>query len=205
MTTDFAASKILCEFLEIAVNAILYSRDIYPRGSFDEKKKYGIPVQICVHAEVRSYVDSILESLHIMMQSNKVHLFCILILDSTKELVEKFVFEVSALENLRNIAFGDLLSLEQDFRSLLLKLYTCNSVMCLPVKDCTWKVEIHLQHAAFLEVTSKQLLKNMFWLVENEMSQSSNSCSIVPLKSISYSFLQLQMYIQEMNRCSQPS
>lgn len=43
---DSAVSKILYEFLEVAVNAILYSRDIYPRGSFDEKKKYGIPVQV---------------------------------------------------------------------------------------------------------------------------------------------------------------
>lgn len=43
---DSAASNILCEFLEVAVNAILYSRDVYPRGSFDEKKKYGIPVQV---------------------------------------------------------------------------------------------------------------------------------------------------------------
>lgn len=81
--------------------------------------------QICIHGEVRSYVDSILESLHIMMQSNKVHLFCILILDSTKELVEKFVFEVSALENLRNIAW--VLHLKPD---KWLQFYQFNKVKC---------------------------------------------------------------------------
>lgn len=44
MTLD--ASKIVCEFLEVAVYGILYTRDIYPRGSFELKKKYGIPVQV---------------------------------------------------------------------------------------------------------------------------------------------------------------
>lgn len=41
-------ADILCEFLEVAIHLILYVREVYPSGIFQKRKKYNVPVQVCV-------------------------------------------------------------------------------------------------------------------------------------------------------------
>ena len=40
------AANILCEFLEVAIHLILYTREIYPAEIFEKRKKYNVPVQV---------------------------------------------------------------------------------------------------------------------------------------------------------------
>lgn len=42
-------ADILCEFLEVAIHLILYVREVYPSGIFQKRKKYNVPVQVCVY------------------------------------------------------------------------------------------------------------------------------------------------------------
>ncbi|KAG0715805.1 Mitotic spindle assembly checkpoint protein MAD2B [Chionoecetes opilio] len=39
------SSDIVLELLEVAINLILYTREIYPQAVFQRRKKYNIPVQ----------------------------------------------------------------------------------------------------------------------------------------------------------------
>ncbi|RXG72328.1 hypothetical protein Avbf_00848 [Armadillidium vulgare] len=44
---DFTiSSDILCELLEVSINLILYTREVYPSRIFRRRKKYNIPVQM---------------------------------------------------------------------------------------------------------------------------------------------------------------
>jgi len=192
------ALAIVCEFLEVAVHGILYARDIYPRGSFELRKKYGIPVQICVHPGVRSYVDALLESLSQLLQRREVNTFCVLILNANQEPVEKFMFEISTVCD-NSFCCSDLLSLELELRDMLLKIYTCNSVLHPVLKECTWRAEVHLQQSAFVEFTEKGLLKSVIWTMDDQPHGPAVMTQIVPLKSINYGFLQLQLHIEEQH------
>lgn len=50
---------IFSEFLEIAIHSVLYNRELYPPGVFERRKKYNVPVQICVHPEVNQYITQV--------------------------------------------------------------------------------------------------------------------------------------------------
>ena len=39
-------ADVFCEFLEIAVHCILYTRGLYPAGVFEKRKKYNVPVKV---------------------------------------------------------------------------------------------------------------------------------------------------------------
>ena len=40
------AGGVLCEFLEVAFNLVLYVREVYPSVVFERRKKYNVPVQV---------------------------------------------------------------------------------------------------------------------------------------------------------------
>lgn len=58
---------IFSEFLEVAIHSILYNRELYPAGVFERRKKYNVPVQICVHPEVNQYITQV--SIHVHLNS----------------------------------------------------------------------------------------------------------------------------------------
>ena len=37
---------VLLEFLEVAIHTLLYTRQLYPAGAFNQCKKYDVPVQV---------------------------------------------------------------------------------------------------------------------------------------------------------------
>ena len=43
---DFELGDILMEFMEVAINLILYTRNIYPDGIFKKCQKYGVSVMV---------------------------------------------------------------------------------------------------------------------------------------------------------------
>lgn len=60
---------IFSEFLEVAIHSILYNRELYPAGVFERRKKYNVPVQICVHPEVNQYITQVNIHVHVHVDS----------------------------------------------------------------------------------------------------------------------------------------
>ena len=52
-----------CEFLEVAMQQILYHRGIYPKEIFQCRKKYHVPVQMCMYPDLTEYIAVVLNGL----------------------------------------------------------------------------------------------------------------------------------------------
>jgi mitotic spindle assembly checkpoint protein MAD2B len=47
---------VVCDFLEAAIHALLYARELYPRSAFEPRRKYGTATQMCRHPDVCLYL-----------------------------------------------------------------------------------------------------------------------------------------------------
>ena len=56
-----------CEFLTVAVHTILYERDIYPRASFLNARKYNCPVRQNRHPQVCKWIQDAVAAVEVEM------------------------------------------------------------------------------------------------------------------------------------------
>lgn len=199
-----AASDILSEFVHVMLHGILFTREIYPQGAFERRKMYGVPVQICSHPGVASYIDGVVEMVHRMLDAGTVHQVVVRLTDTDMKPMETFTLEIGrCAKGISSASYDDLFLLQQNLRATLLKLYVCNGLLQTLPCECTWTVEVHTRRSTSLEIDDKYKVNDMMWVMEDNSSSSDDVDSkIIPLKSISTDILTMQLYVQELNASS---
>lgn len=56
-------ADLTCEFLEIAIQQVLYHRGLYPKEIFQLFKKYHVAIHMSIYPELTNYVSEILKLL----------------------------------------------------------------------------------------------------------------------------------------------
>lgn len=193
------ASDILCEFLEVAFHALLYTRGLYPAGVFERRQKYNVPVQMVCHPGVNEYLSDLLKSLkgHIEAGSVEQVVFCILGSEDEKPL-ERFVFQIAAGVGDKSMESDAYLSrLEQSLRTFTMKLNISDSLLKDLPEDCTWSVQIYTKESTMLESQSNQSLEDFQWVVADDREVAVEEASLLPVKNLDSGILQMQCYVEE--------
>jgi hypothetical protein len=89
-----SAADVLAEFLEVACQQLLYLRGVYPRQIFENKSKYGIMCQYSRLPELNVYINDVLQSAMAYVRKKVVASIVLVIMDRTRQAVERYVFEV---------------------------------------------------------------------------------------------------------------
>ncbi|XP_046343412.1 mitotic spindle assembly checkpoint protein MAD2B-like [Haliotis cracherodii] len=204
------SSDVLSEFLEVAVHCILYNRGLYPAGVFVKRKKYNVPVQMCLHPEVKEYVIHVVDGVRWLLEQGEVETVAIVVLRADNSPLERFVFEIADTHSTRSKTDEYLFQLEQSLRAFLLKLNICDSVLQPLPEDCTWTVHIHTRESAAQKLDEKQVIKvpgrfeeilhsrpNFPWVEADEKQQKMEDSKLVPLKSMKSDFFKMQLFVEE--------
>ncbi|KAH9513912.1 MAD2 mitotic arrest deficient-like 2 [Bulinus truncatus] len=204
MTTssDFNNRKalldILAEFIEVAIHCVLYNRNLYPHGVFEKRNKYNIPVQMCQHPDVNSYIGNIIESLTMLLAEGRVDKIAIVILkEDTGIPVEKFVIEVRELRDKWRDNDPHLLQTERALRSFLLKLNVSDALLKPPAKGTTWTIHVDTTEAIFEAVEVHLIEKDFPWIEAEEKQSHIDDVKLVPIRSTSTDAFKMQLYVEE--------
>ncbi|XP_060073785.1 mitotic spindle assembly checkpoint protein MAD2B-like [Ylistrum balloti] len=195
--TTSVGSDILCEFLEVTIHSILYLRDLYPRGVFEKRKKYNVPVQMCLHPDVCKYVVNIVDSVHRLNQLNQVEKIAMVILGSDHRPLERFVIEISKHSDHLKGDDRYLYQLEQSLRAFLLKLTVSDALLQPLPKDCTWTIQIETTESAANNINDHQMIQGFPWVEAEGRETNLAEPNIVPLKSVTSDYIKMQMFVEE--------
>uniref|UniRef100_A0A7S0MSC4 HORMA domain-containing protein n=1 Tax=Cryptomonas curvata TaxID=233186 RepID=A0A7S0MSC4_9CRYP len=89
------ASNVFCEFLEVAVHTLLYTRGVYPPEIFERRRKYNIPVRQSRYKELNQYISGAVQGAHFWMVKGVLEKVVLCIEDkSTGRKLERFVWEI---------------------------------------------------------------------------------------------------------------
>ncbi|XP_052761262.1 mitotic spindle assembly checkpoint protein MAD2B-like [Mya arenaria] len=197
---DASKTKVSCdifaEFLEVSIHCILYNRGIYPSGVFERRKKYNVPVQMCLHPDVVSYITKVTESVKVMVANGDVSMVTIVVLDPDNTPLERFVFELGKQGELdKNDQY--LFQLEDALRAFLLKLNVADSLLKALPEDCSWVVHVHTRESTADKFIQTQTVKDFSWMPADEKQTKLRDASLMPLKTTDNSLLKMQLYVEE--------
>ncbi|XP_064383135.1 mitotic spindle assembly checkpoint protein MAD2B-like isoform X2 [Halichondria panicea] len=189
------SSNILCEFLEVAFHLILYIREIYPPVLFERRRKYNVPVYMCVHPELCQYLRDVLTGLLPLMKEGKMEEMWLSVQNKEHKVVEKFVFELRGLDNEALSNDAHLLQLERDLRAILLKISVCDALLSPIPPDCTFSVQVQTTLRSAEAMEHQQAVKEFPWVTADPIDLTE--ATVVPLKTVSSSLLQMQLCVIE--------
>lgn len=90
-----------------------------------------------------------------------------------------------------------LYQLEQSLRSFLLKINMADSLLNPLPRDCTWTVHATTRESAAAQVFDKNVEDNFPWLEASEKETAMDNSSILPLKSTTSPYINMQLYVEE--------
>lgn len=94
-----------------------------------------------------------------------------------------------------------LYQLEQSLRSFLLKINMADSLLTPLPADCTWTVHATTSESAAAKRFDTNLENNFPWLEASEKETTMDNASILPLKSTTSPYINMQMYVEESKEC----
>lgn len=127
------SAKMVTEFFGYAVQAILYSRGLYPDTSFKHEQHYGLSLMVTTEEGVKTFIDNILKQLHRWLLQRKAQKLVLSVKDvETDEVIETWKFDVENASE-REEEEADIAKIRQGIQNLMRQIIS--SVAFLPVPD----------------------------------------------------------------------
>lgn len=199
-TMDFSVSSdIVVELLEVAINLILYTREIYPQSVFQRRKKYNIPVQMCIHPELRTYISECVSSIRPVLEKGEVEKVVVVVLSSKGVPVEKFVFEIVQRPIKPHDIRQDpqLTRMEEALRAFCLKLSISDSLLQPLPSGCSFVMQIHVPEHVPNAMSTDQQYQEFPWVEAEKEQVEVPDSHIVPLKTLQTEVCKMQLYVEE--------
>ncbi|XP_077253369.1 DNA-binding HORMA family protein [Tasmannia lanceolata] len=179
-------TRVLVEFLEVAINSIVFLKGVYPSGAFERRRYMNVVVQSACHPELRDYIHSAISALHPFILKGLVERVAVIFYDKEHIPTERFVFKLS-MNYKSKVEEKDL---EFALRSFLIKLSVAAPVTRSLPPDCRWEITSY-----FRSLPKDKSKEAQLW-IPTDTKQWQQPPMITPIKSMSSEPLCVQLYLE---------
>ncbi|CAN6455152.1 unnamed protein product [Victoria cruziana] len=182
-------TQVLIEFLEVAINSIVFLKGIYPPGAFERCRYMNVVVHRARHPQVHEYIHFAISSLRPFLQKGLVERVVVIFYSKDHVAAEKFVFRFS-FDQTSNL--GKATGLEFAMRSFLIKLSVAEPVTRVLPVDCRWEITAYFRSLPCIVNDSKEA---QIW-VPTDTKHWLHPPIITPIKSMNSELMNLQLYLE---------
>ncbi|XP_038685186.1 DNA polymerase zeta processivity subunit isoform X2 [Tripterygium wilfordii] len=182
-------ARILVEFLEVAINSIVFLKGVYPTGAFERRRYMNVVVQRARHPQLREYIHSAVTGLLPFIQKGLVERVAVIFFNTDNMPVESFIFKLMvSLSYGAKVEEGDL---EFSLRSFLIKLSVSEPVTKVLPHDFRWEITAYFRSLPKVDTSTDAEL----W-IPTDTKQWQQPPQITPIKSMSSEPLSMQLYLE---------
>ncbi|XP_027341254.1 DNA polymerase zeta processivity subunit isoform X1 [Abrus precatorius] len=188
-TPQGQTAKVLVEFMEVAITAVVFLKGIYPSGAFDRRRYMNVVVQRARHPQLRYYIHATVSGLLPFIQKGMVERVAVIFFNADNVPLEKFVFKVAMNQSYESVV--EDVDLESSLRSFLIKLSISESLTRELPPDCRWEITAYFRSLPETDPSKEAEL----W-IPTDTKQWQQPPLITPIKSMSSEPLCLQLYLE---------
>lgn len=189
---------LFVECIEACVHAILCSRAVYPKATFERRLLYGAPVFMSRHPGLCDYIAAVLANAKPLLLVGVVERIVCCITGPSGDPVESHIFDVGRLgvEDGQTVPDEDslLLDTEAQLRDLVLRAMSLQWQLPDPVENTRFSILVHTRDSGGHESGKALETGNWFLASKEEVEGFTRSGPVVPLRSVTSPGLQFQLY-----------
>ncbi|CAI9290534.1 unnamed protein product [Lactuca saligna] len=182
-------SRVVAEFLEVAITSIIFLKGIYPPGAFERRRYMNLLVHRARHPQLHHYILNSVNALEPYIQQGLVERVAVIFFKDDKFPVERFMFKINVKQSCYD---GEKMDME--LRSFLVKLclsepFSKNAAVVSQCKQSDWRWEITGYFCSLPEAEADA------WISSNTQ-QWKQPPVITPIKSMNIHPLSVQLYLE---------
>ncbi|KAF9667020.1 hypothetical protein SADUNF_Sadunf16G0289400 [Salix dunnii] len=182
-------SRILVEFLEVAITSVVFLKGVYPSDAFERRRYMNVVVQRARHPQLRDYIHSAVSGLLPFIEKGLVERVAVIFFNTDNIPLERFIFKLATDQSCGSkVEEGDL---EFSLRSFLVKLSVSESLTKVLPQDCRWEITAYFRSLPHVSTSKEADL----W-IPTDTKQWQQPPLITPIKSMSSEPLSLQLYLE---------
>ncbi|MCL7022854.1 hypothetical protein MKW94_028518 [Papaver nudicaule] len=185
--SDGETARIVVEFLEVAINTIVFLKGVYPSGTFERCRYMNVVVEKSRHPQLRDYIHSTVQNLQPFIQKGLVERVAVIFFDKENVPSERFLFKFTL-----SSSSAEEGSLESCLRSFLVKLLVSEPLTKVISSDCRWEI------VGYFSTLPQEAVGNeeaKLWTSTNT-KQWQQPPLITPIKSMSSESANMQLYLE---------
>ncbi|KAF8380082.1 hypothetical protein HHK36_027552 [Tetracentron sinense] len=182
-------AQILVEFLEVAINSIVFLKGVYPAGAFERRRYMNVVVQRARHPQLRDYIHSAVTGLLPFIQKGLVERVAVIFFNNEDIPAERFIFKLRV-----NQSYGSKVEeadLEFSLRSFLIKLSVSEPLTKVLPRDYRWEITGY-----FRSLPKASTSKDAELWIPTDTKQWQQPPLITPIKSMSCEPVCVQLYLE---------
>ncbi|KAI3847503.1 hypothetical protein MKX03_029210 [Papaver bracteatum] len=196
---DGETATIIIEFLEVAINTIVFLKGVYPSGAFERCRYMNVVVQKSRHPQLRDYIHTTVHNIRPFIQKGLVERVAVIFFNNDNVPSERFVFKFT-VSNLCSSSVEEG-SVESYLRSFLVKLLASEPLTKVISMDCRWEIVGYFSTLPQEAIGSEEA---KLW-TSTHTKQWQQPALITPIKSMSSEPLNMQLYLEHPNLYEQNS
>ncbi|XP_073823521.1 DNA polymerase zeta subunit 2 [Musca autumnalis] len=183
---DNDINDIIIEAIEVFVNHILYTRDVYPAQIFKKRRIYNTPVFVSIYPPLNTYLYKVLRTVRELLKTGELEGVEVLLYKDDTEIYEKYTFQINPQSSGR-ISVEDefLMDFEEQLRSSLYSLAERVKTLEKLPSDCKFKVLIYTNQVGFVRLSHNPHYQDFPWLRSDlKCSKPKQEISLLPLTTV---------------------
>ncbi|XP_020598776.1 DNA polymerase zeta processivity subunit isoform X2 [Phalaenopsis equestris] len=182
-------ARILVEFLEVAINCIVFLKGFYPAGAFERRRYMNVVVQKARHPQLDNYIHSATSELLPFIQKGLIERVAVIFYDKDHIPVERFVFKLVISQPYSSTVEEN--DLQFALRAFLLKLTVSKPLTKSLPPGSSWEITAYFRALP----DENNDTKVQMWVPTDTKQWLQPPC-IIPIKSMSSEPLKVQLYIE---------
>lgn len=141
------------EALEVFLNHILYTRDVYPAQIFKKRRIYNTPVYATIYAPLNTYLYKVLRTTRELLRTGELQCVEVLLYKDVITSYERYKFKVETLTEQTPTRDEFLMEFEEQLRSSLYALAERVKGLDKLPPDCKFKVLVYTTQLGFVRLS----------------------------------------------------
>ncbi|XP_061394090.1 DNA polymerase zeta subunit 2 [Musca vetustissima] len=178
-------NDIIIEAIEVFINHILYTRDVYPSQIFKKRRIYNTPVLASIYPPLNTYLYKVLRTIRELLKTGELDGVEVVLYKDDVETYERYRFQIKPLTERISVEDEFLMDMEEQLRACLYSLAERVKTLEKLPADCKFKVLIYTNQVGFVRLSHNPHYQDFPWLRSDlKCSNSKQEISLLPLTSL---------------------
>ncbi|KDQ06912.1 hypothetical protein BOTBODRAFT_140664 [Botryobasidium botryosum FD-172 SS1] len=121
---------IALEYLRLAINSILFHRNVYPSEDFYLEKRFGLDLLLTINADVERYINRVLKQVKLWLEKGEIsHVVLVIVAQEGGAVLERWSFDTHLVELGSEVPLKSEQQMDSEMAAVIKPILSCDGFL----------------------------------------------------------------------------
>jgi len=122
--------EVALEYLRLAINSILFHRNVYPSEDFYLEKRFGLDLLLTINVDVEKYIDRVLKQVKLWLERGELtHVVLVIVAQEGGAVLERWSFDTHLVEISPEVLLKSEQQMDSEMAAVIKPILSCDGFL----------------------------------------------------------------------------